>query len=460
MRWSFLAVLLLVAVAVVAQESQLGADFRGESERLAQACEKGFKGAFGCGQVLFTDHPLHIAVGSIAPDNGFGAGAAFVAHYTPNENWRLSWDVDAIGSSNASWRAGAYMKIIHTPPQHITVVTTPSGAPPKSKLAVRQYTVFNVCAQGIGLNKLFYFGEGPNTTPAGQSVFAERQTIVGGNAVVPVWRKASLALFGEINGRFVNISGVNGQASPSIAQLYNNATAPGLSTQPGFAQFGEGIRLKPIFFDDHFQLNYQFTFQQFAAGNSTYSFRRWTGDFGHVFPLYGKTAPGPREFNGPDQCAAAVGGKCPPVSFSRNRQGAIGLRFVLTESIADRGSVEPFYFQPTLGGSDINGNSLLSSYPDYRFRAPNLFLIRETFEHSIWGPFGFNFMADQGKVALTRGNVNFDNLNNSYAAGFTIRAGGLPQVYFLFAWGSNNTSHNIVYMDPALLGGSTRPSLF
>jgi len=69
-------------------------------------------------------------------------------------------------------------------------------------------------------------------------------------------------------------------------------------------------------------------------------------------------------------------------------------------------------------------------------------------------------MADQGKVALTRGNVNFDNLQYSFAAGFTIRAGGSPMVYFLFAWGGNNTSHNIVSVDTSLLGGSLRPSLF
>jgi hypothetical protein len=447
------------AGSVWAQESQIGADFRGEHDRVAQDCNKGFKGIFGCAEELFTDHPLHIAVGSIAPQNGFGAGAALVLHYTPNEDWRLSWDIDAIGSSNASWRAGAYMKIIYTPPQHITVVTTPSGPPPKSKLAVRQYTVFNLYAQGIGLNKLFYFGEGPNTTPAGQSIFNEQQAIVGGNGIVPVWRKANLALFGEINGRFVSIGDAHTSTIPSIGQLYTNATAPGLANQPSTAQFGEGIRLKPTFFNDHFQMNYIFTFQQFVA-SSDYSFRRWTGDFGHVFPIYGKSPAGPREFNGPDSCAASIGAKCPSVSFSRNREGAIGVRFLLTESIANRGSAVPFYFQPTLGGSDINGNSYLSSYQDYRFRAPNLFLIRESFEHSIWGPFGFNFMADQGKVALTRSDVNFNNLNNSYAAGITIRAGGLPQVYFLFAWGSNNTSHNIVYMDPALLGGSPRPSLF
>lgn len=71
-------------------------------------------------------------------------------------------------------------------------------------------------------------------------------------------------------------------------------------------------------------------------------------------------------------------------------------------SITSATSVVPFYFQHTLGGSDINGVPWLSSYQDYRFRAPNLLVLRESFEHSIWGPFGFQFMADQGRVALTR----------------------------------------------------------
>jgi hypothetical protein len=40
----------------------------------------------------------------------------------------------------------------------------------------------------------------------------------------------------------------------------------------------------------------------------------------------------------------------------------------------------------------------LGSYQDYRFRAPNLLLFEETFEHSIWGPFGVKFMGDQGRL--------------------------------------------------------------
>jgi hypothetical protein len=50
---------------------------------------------------------------------------------TPSESWRLSWNFDAVVSSNASWRAGAYMKIIHAPVVKIRpVVLKPGEKPP------------------------------------------------------------------------------------------------------------------------------------------------------------------------------------------------------------------------------------------------------------------------------------------------------------------------------------------
>ena len=94
-----------------AEESRLQADFRHEGEQLKADCSSfSLKSVGSCAELLFTAHPVHIAVGSIAPQNGFGAGPAFTTHWTPNESWRLSWNVDAIGSSNASWRAGVHMK--------------------------------------------------------------------------------------------------------------------------------------------------------------------------------------------------------------------------------------------------------------------------------------------------------------------------------------------------------------
>ena len=101
----------------------------------------------------------------------------------------------------------------------------------------------------------------------------------------------------------------------------------------------------------------------------------------------------------------------------------------------------------------------MSSFQDYRFRAPNILLLHESFEHSIWGPLGFAFMADQGRVALTRGDIGFDHLKHSFATGLTLRAGGFPMVFLLFAWGGGEGTHTIANMNTSLLGGSSRPPL-
>jgi len=100
-----IALLALSSGAVRAQESEIHADFRGEAARFKKSCENfSLKAIPGCAELLFTDHPLHIAVGSLAPQNGFGAGGAYVGHFTPNELWRTSWDADAIATDNEGWK--------------------------------------------------------------------------------------------------------------------------------------------------------------------------------------------------------------------------------------------------------------------------------------------------------------------------------------------------------------------
>ncbi|HMH06794.1 MAG TPA: hypothetical protein VK579_08985, partial [Terriglobales bacterium] len=335
MRWRVLIVLLLAGEYAVAQESALQADFRREGEHVKESCGNfSFKAIGSCAQELVTDHPLHLALGSIAPQNGFGFGPAFVTHYTPNQNWRISWNLDAVGASSGSWRAGGYMKIIHTPVQKIVVTTNPTATPVESNIRIHPYTVFNIYAQTTSLQKLFFFGLGPTTSESDKSIFGMRETIIGTNAIlpvtkVPVIRNWNISLLGEVNGRFVDLRGNHGQSSPSIEQLYTEATAPGLVTQPGFLQLGEGVRIKPVLLNDHLELNYLVNFQQFfAPSNSTYSFRRWTVDLDNQFPLYRNSqSTNAKDTNGPDECAQAVGAeKCP--SISRNRSGTIGFRFL------------------------------------------------------------------------------------------------------------------------------------
>jgi len=458
-RAAVLAASVALAAGAAAQETQLGSDFRREGEALHKDCSSFTFGAIGsCAYTLFTDHPMHIAAGSIAPQNGFGFGPAFVAHWTPNESWRLSWDGDAVVSTNKSWRAGAYMTAIWD--RHRGIVIKPGGGGGTSNLTVQEEPVFHVLAQSISLNTIPYFGIGPDTSDTARSYFGMRETVVGANATWPVLQKWHLALYGEANGRFVDIRSANGQSSPSIGQLYSPAAAPGLASQPAFAQFGEGVRFVPALAGGHIRLNYAVTLKEYVAGDSTFSFERLTTDLSHQFPLYLRTRRLlPNAFNGPDDCSeSASEHSCPAVT--RNLEGSITLRFLMNQSFTPAGHLVPFYFQPTLGGSDIDGNPALASYQDYRFRAPNNILAEARFEHSIYGPFGFTAMLDEGKVALRRGDLDFTHLRQSYSVGLTLRAGGFPMVQLLYAWGGREGTHTTAALNTSLLGASARPSLY
>lgn len=444
-----------------------------------------FKTIGDCANELFTGQPVHIAVGSIAPQNGFSAGLAYVGHKT-SASWRTSWDADAVGSINGSWRAGVYLKLVDTYEKAPTVEFGTKGRNFKTNLtALPERPVINLYAQTITLNKLTYFGLGPGTTEAGRSFYGMRQTIMGASAIKPFAARLSAAVFGEMNGRFVNIRPSLNQPSPTIGALYTEATAPGLTTQPETLQLGEGVRMRPILFDDFLHVDYNFTYQQFLApGNSTFSFQRLTTDLSHQFAIFKKTTRIilPRDTNGPDECSVdrdsenaecsvdkfgqhhecltgASGPECK--ELSRDLQGSFGLRVYSVLSMTPGGDIVPFYFQPTLGGGDINGNVSLSSYQDYRFRAPNVLLVRENFEQSLGSlPLGIAPVADEGKVALTRSGLGPSPWLHSFSAGLTLRAGGFPQVFLLFSWGGNEGTHTIANVNTSLLGGSQRPSLY
>lgn len=488
MRPIFLILFLLVGCTAQAQQTSTSAtnaqiDNPSEWYKLKTSCFDVTKIA-DCGEELFTGQPFHIAVGSIAPQNGFSAGLAYVGHKT-TENWRISWNSDAVASNNASWRAGVYLKFVDTHESAPVVEFGTKGRKMKQNLtAIPERPVINVYAQATSLNKLTFFGLGPDSTEAGRSFFGMTETIVGASAIKPFYARLNAAVLAEVNGRFVSIRSSTGQPSPSIGVLYTEATAPGLTHQPGTIQFGEGVRMRPVLLDSYLHLDYNLTYQQYIAPSSTFSFQRLTADLSHQFAIYRKTTRivVPRDTNGPDECSVDRDSENPECTvdkfafnpecignsnkseckaITRDLQGTIGLRFFLAASMTPGGNVVPFYFQPTLGGSDINGNPSLASYQDYRFRAPNVMLIRQSFEHSLWNlPLGFTFIADEGKVALTRGDLGSSPWVHSFSTGLTLRAGGFPQIFLLFSWGGQEGTHTIANVNTSLLGGSTRPSLF
>jgi hypothetical protein len=464
----FFAILDLKVLPAAAQsgnEGQVHSDFRREGEDLQSCKSFTFGSLASCAETVVTGQPMHIAVGSLAPQNGIAAGLAFVEHKDLASEWRLNWNVDAVASGNGSWRAGAYMKSYRQPGGKIIVVYPGANTPPKQHDPLYGTApLFNLYSETTSLNRIYYYGLGPRTLPTASSVFGLTQTIVGTNAIAPLAGKAGLSIVGELNARFPRLRGNRKDASPSIEQIYNESTAPGLTNQPGFVQASEGLRLQPSFFRDTLRIDYFVQFQQFVApSDSHYSFRRWTADLNHTIPLYRNVRlTQPKDQNGPDSCSISSSNtKCPRVSLTQNLEGSVNVRLLMTGSIANAGSVVPFYFDPTVGGSDLNGETILGSYPDYRFRAPNLLLVRGTFEHSLGKlPAGFLFSVDEAKVGLNRDDISFDHMRHTFTTGLTLHAGGLPVVYLLFSWGGDEGHHTTASISDVLLGGSSRPSLF
>jgi hypothetical protein len=438
MKIVVLAVALLIACPAYAQEGRLASDWRREREKIAENCGE-MKKLASCAVTLVTDYPFHVALGNLAPKNGFGFGLAFVERYTPNEDWRISFNADAVTSTSASWRTGGYVTFVRTKVSAPTVSTGPAAAPSNP---IREYPVFRVYAQRSVLKHLVDFG--PDFDRPIERNFGETQTIAGGSAVLPInaaaLRSIGLSVIGGIQGRLISI----------------HDSADGAN----FTELFEDVRIKPSVFDGRLRLNYSGRLQQFL-GDSDVAFRRWTLDLRHEIPLYTKTAStGPREFNGPDDCGSApTSATCPELTLSRNLNGAIHLRLLaLSSSASNDGGAVPFYMQPTLGGSDINNQRVLAAFDDYRFRAPHLIAMQASIEHSIWGPLGGFLAAERGKAVQDRDELNFNAMRNSVSAGFTLRAGGAPVVTAGYAWGGGNNRF-VVTMDSSLLGGWSRPSL-
>lgn len=431
---------LLIAAPAFAQESRLASDWRREREKIAENCTE-LKKLASCAMTLVTDYPVHIAVGSLSPQNGFGFGLAFVERYTPNENWRISFNADAVTSTSASWRTGGYVTFVRTNVGLPTVSTGPATSPSG---AIREYPVFRVYVQRSVMKHLVDFG--PDFANPVERVFGETQTILGGSAVYPInaefLRPAAMSLIGGIQGRLITI----------------HDTTEG----DDFTELFEEVRVKPSLWNGNVRLNYSGKWQQFL-GDSDVAFRRWTMDLRHEVPLYrGVASTGPAGFNGngPDDCSVGPSSnECPALTFSRNRYGSVNLRLLMSSSAAsnDEGAV-PFYLQPTVGGQDINNQRLLASFDDYRFRGPRIIAMQASLEHSIWGPVGGYLMLERAKAVQEGQSLNFDDLRSSYSAGLTLRAGGAPVVTASYGWGGDNRRF-IFTMDASLLGGSPRPSL-
>jgi hypothetical protein len=428
-------------------QSYFGAIFSEEGTDIKTGCEdkdatgmKPIKDVVsGCLESVFRGNKgLFASFANLPPGNGVALGAVFKDSELNLTHWRLNYQIDSQGSFNGSWTAGGLLTMRLSPAEsnkkHKARSVVVMGPIPKhlpetgeneTKLLINAY------AFHTSLNQVSYYGIGPGTSLADRAFFGLRETVTGANADYLL--KYGFHLLGEMNGRWPYIVGDSGQSSPSIEQIYSEGDTPGLTRQPGFLQFGEALQYAAHFgglgdkanFGIDADLDYGVSFQQFVApSDSGFSFQRLTIDITNDLHLLKRYTP-------------------KHGSGTSEQFGTLELRGWLTESIADAGHEVPFYFQPTLGGGDIDNQRTLASFADYRFRAPNALLVRAQYEQPLpkISFLGLTFRADTGKVADSRGDIDLLHLRHSYGAGVTLRAGNFPYVTIMYAWAGGEGHH-------------------
>jgi hypothetical protein len=441
-----------------AQRGRVPEEVRLQLDHLRENCGA-LKTAMSCATGLVTGRPMRIVFAGIAPGNGPAFGGSFGTSWAPNEQWRLSWSADGARTFGGSWRTGTYLTFVHTPDPVISVVTSPAAATPADLAAPRPSLSVNVYAFRSSTQDLSFFGLGASSVREAKSSFGMSQSVVGASVVAPLARsgRLNLALLGDVNARFVSLRDGSDEAVPATRTVFTDATAPGLTDQPRFLQFGGGARITPSI-HRFLNLNYLASARRFVSSGGTNTFGQWSLDLDHDIGLFRRTGDPDPDPEATNDCVAKPSARA-CIGTSQNLGGTIHLRAFVVSTSAAEGAAVPFYFQPTIGGSDIRGQRTLLSFDNYRFRAPHALLFQQSFEHSIWGPIGGWVQADQGMVAMTRDQLGLGGLKKTITTGMTIRAGGAPALIVSYAMGGGERRRLVVSFNAAILGGATRPTL-
>jgi hypothetical protein len=228
-----------------------------------------------------------------------------------------------------------------------------------------------------------FYGLGPTSRKEDRVNFLLDSREVQGRIVVKPFRWLRLG----VRSGLLNPSIGSGTDSryPSIEELFTEAQAPGLTAQPDHT-YGEvfatvDTRDQPgNARDGGF---YQFAYRRYTDRDTDeFGFRGIDLELQQFFPI-----------------------------FDKKRVIATRVRGLSTAAPA--GEEVPFYFRPTLGGSDS-----LRSYGDRRLRDLNVLLLNVEYRWEAFSGLDMALFSDWGKVAPRRRDFNLSAMNHAFGIGF------------------------------------------
>jgi len=299
------------------------------------------------------------------------------------------------------------------------------------------HPLINVILDRVDLRSQNFYGLGPSSTLSGLAVYREQLNRIGADAFVPISDWAGVG--GDFHYLKPTIRGVSHTSTPSVADTYGELGAPGSTDKVAYLETGVkfGVQKSELQtwlpWESHaamIQYRYfpdldgsQHTFSQLAA-QATATVTPKAHIDGDVQQQMNRTVWQNM------LCYAEVGNVC--------KWGSLRTDGLMTASYVGATHSVPFYLQPTLGGTDIDGFDTLRGLADYRLRGPNRLLIQENFDKPLFdfnwkspktgalyglGQYGVYLFFDAGNVAMKPADLSVGSLRTDYGVGISIALG-------------------------------------
>jgi hypothetical protein len=393
---------------------------------IEQACIQGNFGVgkywlIQCLQEAFTAYPTHLALGTIAPGAGTAALGLTVSKILPLNNAEVILSNEALISTDTSWLA-----------QSQALVSFPALGGGRllkqSELDAKGSALFR--ARVYDAKEQWFYGLGPATSLNAQSEYSQKQVELraGVNNPLSAWSSAGF----DVDYLRPRI-GMPNNGTP-LQSVFSITDVPGLTARDDFVRIDPYITFN---IPAHRSLSNSgrvgFAFFE-AIGERQFSFRKLSVSDVTNIPIPIPLRP-PRLAS---QRSKLIDFFCPSVRSGAHCSGGdISLTGRLDASYTSFGHEVPFFFDPTLGGEDLEGDDTLRGFGDYRFRAPNRILLQAEYRHPIWAVIGLVVFYDVGKVAFQPSELTLGQLRHDIGLGLDFSVGNhqIARLYVGFGTG-------------------------
>jgi hypothetical protein len=256
------------------------------------------------------------------------------------------------------------------------------------------------------MNRLNFFGLGPDSDPDLRTTFTMRDPVVGmlgSIKVVPAVR-----LGGRVEGMWPRIGSGLHPATPSIEQQFGEADAPGLTTESRFGRYQAFVQVTAPP-DAGWTFNqggtYRVSYDVFDDSRvDRFDFRRVELEGRHKFAMF-------------------------------QPYHSLTLHSWISSAEPRPGHQVPFFLQHTLGGvsnlrsvdermigSDGNAPTL-RGFTNLRFRDNHLLLLQAEYRWDVWRLVDATVFVDAGKAVSRRADLSLSGLKTDYGFSLSVMRG-------------------------------------